>query len=419
MRVIESIHRTARRDSCSSILTTSSLGIPVDLFKGSLTPDHLRFDNSSSSSRDAGIDSMQAERGTVEDSSLILHPAVMTLTSPTRRASQFFKFLSERGCDRPVSDFPRAAESDANETHVAAPPSPSPSPSKFDLPDLRASRHPVLPSSTLDAAGGLAVRDGPKQNHALVSPAPRHRTFPPPLPPVPAQNRPKMTKPLGVKQPGLGHRPPFDELHNAGDSAPGMRNISGASTARSVSVASSVYPQIETQALVLVSDPYTPVPLRGERVRHATEQNVPPDAPARPVRGQGRKQVARRTRSKENNAAQVPSPVKTAPNENVPPNCNMLSKGIQSLAPHANGIQLNCFIAPPLGRATPPTTPTKNLALAHLQTIPRPSPASSSELSPQGRHIMASIRAKARKPSHRKTPRAWQPWVGQGDISDP
>jgi hypothetical protein len=255
----------------------------------------------------------------------------MALTSPTRRASQFFKFLSEVEHDCPVPDLPRAPGTDSREPSAPSPPSPSTSKPVPPSPRGPRSLHPrpSLTSSTAPPTADhqpnlrtntatLIVRDGPKQSQTHVSPAPRRH--PPPLPPVPAQYQSQTTKPLRAKPAVLGHRVPFDELRNADADAPSARKVSVTATARSVSVASSVYPQIETQDPALDPDPYTPLPPRRPRERHAAGENVPPNAPARPVRGQTRKPVRDGTRSrrrKENNAAQlVPSP-QTAPNEKI------------------------------------------------------------------------------------------------------
>ena len=242
---------------------------------------------------DIGIDSLLVERGTVEDSS-IFHPSISRLTSPTRRASQFFKFLSD----------------DQDSIYHSAPSSSNQLPS----PHGSYSMETVISSTVEDDITRnatnipvLHVRDGPKEIHAKVSLAPRRRLSSLPLPPT--QPHSQMINKTSPKKPvPLGRRTPFDELRNGegSDSHAIPRNDSS----RSVSVASSVYLHIERPEIVTDSDPYTPIPQQRTtekgRGRHGMGgENVPPNAPARPTRGQGRKynsrdcQCPRPTRPKE------------------------------------------------------------------------------------------------------------------------
>ncbi|KAF8523604.1 hypothetical protein JB92DRAFT_1543121 [Gautieria morchelliformis] len=245
----------------------------------------------------------------------------------------------------------------------------------------------------------LHVRDGPKESLTQISPAPRRRLKTTRTPSVPTQPQLKATSRVPrPKPPPLGQRTPFDELRNAdgSDTHVAPRSVSS----RSVSVASSVYPHIERQELGVDADPYTPLPTRrtveGKSGRHSViGENNPPNAPARPTRGQARKHTSRDrqcARPARHKASVLPS--KHTSNEQSTSN-------------------------PPYIDATLPTTPVRNPTLMKLQTPSRPSPASSSELSPEGRQIMAIIRAKAHKSSQTKprrtTPRAWQPW---GDTVD-
>ena len=292
MQHIDKVVRTAHPDSTWSSHDTSSFGIPDDLFKSSISPERLCFDplNTTSSSHDidVGIDSLQVERGTAEDSSMAIHLPVLGLTSPTRRASQFFKFLSEATDSQTLgglSDLlPSAIEpsspigSHAIQTTAL---------STVDDKTNHTTKIPVL-----------FVRDGPKENFAQVSPAPRrrvqasHSTSRPTY--TPTQTPAKAVRP---KPSPLGHRMPLDELRNADESSIMPRNVSN----RSVSVASSVRPYIEKQATGGDTDPYTPIPSRrtseGRREHHSmVRENIPPNAPARPVRGQARKYSSRESK---------------------------------------------------------------------------------------------------------------------------
>ena len=250
---------------------------------------------------DVGIDSLQVERGTAEDSSMILHSPLISLTSPTRRASQFFKFLSEGGSPQGL-------------IHAS---DQLPSPHGSHLLET------VIQSTVEDdktTRAILYVRDGPKEGHARVSPAPRRHLPTAPANPLPTQpHHHTINKVLPSKPSPLGHRIPFDELRNGegSDSHVVPRNVSS----RSVSVASSVYPHIERSELGMDSDPYTPVPPRrtveGRRGRHSmVGENIPPNAPARAARRQPRKSIsrdchcprpARRKENSQNISSKIPS----------------------------------------------------------------------------------------------------------------
>jgi hypothetical protein len=239
---------------------------------------------------DVDIDSLQVERGTAENSSMMTNSPVIRLTSPTRRASQFFKFLSE-GVDPPTQGLGPLPDPRLSSNQ---PPSPHGSRSKQSstsrtVEDDRSSRGTSIPI--------LYVRDGPKESLTQISPAPRRRPQTPRTPPVPTQPQLKATsRALRPKLPPLGHRPPFDELRNAdgSDTHVAPRNVS---PGRSVSVASSVYPYIERQDRTDTA-PCTPPPKRRSveerKERHGVVgENIPPNAPARPARGQARKYTSR------------------------------------------------------------------------------------------------------------------------------
>lgn len=323
MRWIDGLFRSARSNSTCSSRTTSSLGIPVDLFKSSISPERLCFSqlDTTSSSRDidVGIDSMQVERGTAEDSSMAVYSPVAGLTSPTRRASQFFRFLAE-GAD-PTPDH------DSNSVSSTAQPS-----SLHDSHSITTTTSTAVDDKTnlgTTKIPVLFVRDGPRESFAQVSPAPRRRIQTTHAPTVPPTRTPQLTAKAARQKPSpLGHRTPLDERRNDGSDPKTTqpRNVSS----RTVSVASSVYPNIERQATGTDGDPYTPVPSRratdGKRAHHGmVGENAPPCAPARPVRGQARKYTSR--------DCQCPRPTRRK-SENTPPTRSLSRSSLNELNTH-------------------------------------------------------------------------------------
>lgn len=150
----------------------------------------------------------------------------------------------------------------------------------------------------------FTVRDGPQVKQTQLSPPPRKQQ-PAPLPLIPPDFQFKSVR-LPKANP-LGYRAPFGGLGNNDGLSASI--IPSGATNRSVSVASSVYPQIETMPPPLPlstlpplpseddldPDPYTPIPRRSmeERRGHldvfASDQNIPPGAPLRPTKSQVRK----------------------------------------------------------------------------------------------------------------------------------
>lgn len=246
-------------------------------------------------------------------------------------------------------------------------------------------------------AGGrttISIREGPKESLAQLSPAPRRRQCPLPLPPIPPEFQ---LKPLQSKPPPLGHHAPTSERLDA-EHIGVPRNVS----IRTVSVASSVHPQIEMSLDTKTDvDPYTPTPRRstGEGKRYDVRKNIPPNAPARPVRGQARNFYDRFTRNKGEPSSQT-----------------LLSKRAVN---QSTTVSLHDDKAASVPTGTLVITPVKpvNHPPSHLQTPSRPSPASSSELSPDGRRIMATVRAQALMSKVSLTPRPWRSWSNALDGS--
>ena len=109
---------------------------------------------------DIGIDSLQVEHGTVEDSLMIIHPPVIGLTNPTCHASQFIKSLSEEHTSQGLLRHPNMSSKQ--------PPSPHGS----------FSAETALPSAVEDDKTSHATNislhmgNGLKESNAQVSPAP-------------------------------------------------------------------------------------------------------------------------------------------------------------------------------------------------------------------------------------------------------
>ena len=275
--------------------------MPKGLFVRRSSPEQedsdVSPDTTLSTDIDGGVDSLEVELGTAEDGSLILRA-----TSPQRPASELFKFLME-----PINKEQVEKPHQAPHHPVPAITPPRPSPSNLK---------PVsqIPKGPRSPGPSMNIRHGPREQQAQLSPAPRRRQNPPPLPLIPSDFRFRSPQ---LKPVPLEHRAPSNGFCTGEDVVP--RTASD----RTVSVASSVHPEIETHEPESIpmdldpTDPYTPVPKRIIGFRKRTrqdedEENLPPAAP---FRGRVRKypEYAQSNRTKDVKESDIPSPKRQRP----------------------------------------------------------------------------------------------------------
>ncbi|GJJ11406.1 hypothetical protein Clacol_005639 [Clathrus columnatus] len=380
----EHVLERAQKGSSSASSLHSSLGIAEDLFKNHLSDigdvDDLTGSMTSQSSEIA--DSLEVGLGTAEDGSLLIHPL-----KSVRSEESLLRFLSKEGKQSGVGHEvpPLQATSSKLSTVLQVVPQAPRGPRGMGEPEPK-----PLPR--------LTVRNGPQQQQTQLSPPPTSRKQqPPPLPPIPHDFQFNSSRPGKVNP--LGFRAPFTNNIMGGSVIP------SGTTDRLVSVASSIYPQIETMQPPplpslpdlpksipqLYYDSFTPIPRRPLEGRRETktvpvsiDENIPPGAPLRPTKSQVRKFLkAPLDRNKQNDQLRV-SPKKI--------------QEIDSQVDNSNGDD----------GVIDARTPKKPL-MARFQTPERPSPSLSSELSPKERRIMATVRVHAHSPG--RTPRKWNPLV--------
>lgn len=284
---VNQLYRNAGVDTGDDSSSESVIDMPTGLFAAKSSPERHASDNSDSEGEpgeypDASFltevdngefDSMLVEVGTLEEGLTLSQPANNSLP-----AAEFFKFLSESAAVKESSPAPPPKES--------LPPTTPPCPPSSNLKPIP--NTPRGPRTMGSPSASIQIRHGPRELQAQVSPAPRRRQNPPPLPPIPSDFQFK--SPRGKATP-LEHRSPTNGL---------TRNSSN----RTVSVASSVHPEIET---AMDLDPYTPVPIRIVSRKRARpeiddEENLPPNlVPAAPLRGRVRKypEYAQENRNKQ------------------------------------------------------------------------------------------------------------------------
>lgn len=251
-----------------------------NLFKRPTSPEQAEDSHDSTNGPgstidfEAGIDSLQVELS-VEDGSN---------ARPAQGASEFFRFLE-------------GPSSHDNPLKMA-----SPGPTLLRSPMISALK-PVTnsPHGPRPMQGLLHLRNGPKEIQTQLSPAPRRRQDPPPLPPIPPDFH---FRSPGPGLPGLEHRSPTnDARHNQGNA--NTRVVSDTA----ISVASSVYPEVEA---TVDADPYTPIPKRiGLQKRGRNDSLADDSSPTwAPFRGRVRKypEYAQSYCNKENAPSDLPSP---------------------------------------------------------------------------------------------------------------
>ncbi|KIJ55548.1 hypothetical protein M422DRAFT_41495 [Sphaerobolus stellatus SS14] len=413
--------RDADEDLDDLASNDDSLEMPNGLFARKSSPEQedsdVSPDTSLSTDVDDGIDSLQVEFGTAEDGSIIIRA-----TSPQRPASELFKFLTEPAkkeeqAEPKVSEqsIPTTEKEGQEEQKESEQPIPTATPPRLHPSSLKPiSQVPKGPRSMVSPGRSMYIRHGPREMQAQLSPAPRRKQDPQPLPAIPSDFR--FRAPQSKPAP-LEHRGPSSGF-STGEGSMVPRTVSD----RTVSVASSVHPEIESHEPMPMPmdvdmhldtiDPYTPVPKRiGFRKRgrqYEDEENLPPAAP---LRGRVRQypEYGQPTRNKEAAESDMPSPKRKRPSPSV--------KGLYIYNPVLYFAHSSLQIPPAsrhVNKTSPPTTPLRNPTLSKLQTPPaRPSPASSTELSPEGRRIMDSVRADKRKfgDMSNRTPRpVWESW---------
>lgn len=253
-----------------------------DLFKDDLLDirDSEDPNTSMTSQSHSIVDSLEVELGTAEDGSMVLHPSKLV---PNRESLLQFFLDEDKHEEIKAESFSLQPVSLKLSTALQAVP--------------QAPRGPrAMGESEPVPIPRLTMRNGPQLKHAQLSPPPKKHQ-PPPLPLIPPDFQFRSSHPLKVNP--LGYRAPFGGLPNNGSS---LGIIPSGTTDRAVSVASSVYPQIETMPPPLPPlpplpsqtetdcDPYTPIPRRpvdgNRKSKHVfiPDENVPPGAPLRPTK---------------------------------------------------------------------------------------------------------------------------------------